>query len=229
MRRRWILPVLAAAVVFALPILSATAGCHAFSFTETTYTVNEQAESVTLTVERDNNVADSSVKFHTVDGTAKAPQDYSQDSGTLEYTGQDLQKQFQINIVDDASDEQNEVFTVDLDGGSGCGAVNFQYDTATVRILDNDEKPIAQPTPTPTPTPKPTPTKTSTPTPKPSTASASPSPTPSSPSPTATGSPIAAAGPGDGGLSGGALAGIVAATVALGGVAAFWVRRRFLI
>lgn len=223
LRKRSVLPMIAAAAVASFPILAATAACHSFSFTQDTYTVNEQAGSVTLTVERDNNLADSSVEYHTVNGTATAPKDYKKEAGaTLEYTGEDLQKQFQVQIEDDGSDEQNEVFTVVLDGGSGC-AVNpsFRYDNATVRILDNDEKAVALPTPTPTPTkPKPKP--------KPSTASASPTPTPSSPSPTVSASAIAAADTGDEGLSGGALAGIMAGTLALGGAAAFWVRSRFL-
>lgn len=220
---RLIFPAIAVLVAW-FPIVSANAGCHSFSFTQDTYTVKEQAGSVTLTVVRDDKLADSSVQYHTVNGTATAPKDYKKETGsTLEYTGQDLQKQFQVTIEDDNADEANEAFTVVLDGGSGCAVnPNFQYDNATVTIQDNDEKAIVQPTPTPT--------KTSSPKPKPSTASASPSLTPTSPSPTPTtsASPIAAAESGDGGLSGGALAGIVAATVVLGGGAAFWVRRRFL-
>jgi hypothetical protein len=226
MRRRWIFPVLAAAVVASFPILSATAACHVITFDGDPYSVGESAGKVTITVSKGGTLASPTVDYETVNGTAKAGSDYENTKGTLEIPEGQSEASFDIPINNDSSDESNEQFTVRLKnpGQGGCFQVpTIDEDTATVTIQDNDEKPIAQPTPTPTPT------KTSSPKPKPSTASASPSPTLTSPSPTTSTSPIAAAESGDGGLSGGALAGIVAATVALGGAGAFWVRRRFLI
>lgn len=224
--KRWILPALAAALVASFPIPNATAACHIATFEGDPYSAGEGAGKVSVTVSNNGGGGVGSIDYKTVNGSAKAGQDYVAKSGTLAFIEPTGQLSFDVTINDDKKDEQDETFRVELSNPMGCFST-IQEASATVTIQDNDEKPIAQPTPTPTPSP--TPTKTSSPKPKPSTASASPSPSPSSPSPTATTSAIAAADTGDGGLSGGALAGIVAATVVLGGAAAFWVRRRFLI
>ena len=230
-RERLILMIVMTGAVAALPILEAGAACHAFTFSESTYTVSEEADKVTLTVARDGTLDDSSVKYNTVNGTAKSRHDFLRTTGTLSYAGDDEQQSFDVQIVDNNANEPTEEFTVVLSGGGGCDInPNFQYDSATVRIQDNDNV-ITLPTQSSSPTPTPTPTTTKKPKPKPSTASPSPSPSPTatSPSPTASASPIAAAtDEHGGGLSSGAIAGIVAATLVAGGGAALWVRRRFL-
>ena len=218
-RARWILPALAAAFVASFPILSATANCHIATFEGDPYSTGEGAGKVTITVSNNGGGGNGTIDYKTVNGSAKAGQDYVAKIGTLAFTEPTGQLSFAVTIIDDKKDEQDETFRVELSNPQGCFST-IQEDSATVTIKDNDEKAVAQPTPTPTPT------KTSSPKPKPSTASASPSP--SSPSPTTSASPIAAADSADGGLSGGAIGGIVAATVVLGGAAAFWVRRRFL-
>jgi cell division septation protein DedD len=212
-----------------LPTNPAAAQCHSFSFSQDSYPVSEDAGSVSLVVSRDGTVDDSSVKFNTVNGTAKSPQDYSKSSGTIPFTGSEQEKSITITIKDDKTKELTEEFTVVLQSGDGCDVnPNFQYDSATIRIQDDDQL-IAQPTATPTPTP--TQTATKKPKPKPSTASASPSSSPTG-SPTATpttsGSPLAQADDADGGTSSGLVVAIVVLTLVFGGIAAFWVRRRFL-
>jgi hypothetical protein len=226
-RTRWLGILSGILIVVVLPSTPAFAPCHVISFDGDPYSVGEGAGKVTITVSNGGGQGTPTVDYDTVNGTAKAGSDYVESSGTVQFVQGDSEATFDIPIANDAADEPNEAFTVRLMNPSngGCNPAPFiQEDTATVTIQDNDEKAIVQPTPTPTPTP----TKASSPKPKPSTASASPSPTLASPSPTTSASPIAAADPGSGGLSGGALAGIVAATVLLGGAAAFWVRRRFL-
>ena len=225
--KQW-LGIFAVILAVLVPAAPAFAPCHVISFDGDPYSVGEGAGKVTVTVSNGGGQGTPTVEYETVNGTAKAGSDYVSSSGTIQFVQGDSDVTVDIGVTNDTADEPDETFTVRLKNPSngGCNPAPFiQEDTATVAIQDNDEKAIVQPTPTPTPT------KTSSPKPKPSTASASPSPIPASPSPrtTTTASPIAAADPGDGGLTGGALAGIVAATVVLGGGAAFWVRRRFLI
>ena len=219
-RRR--LVALAALVMATLPIPRAIAACHEASFPDDPYSVGESAGKVTITVSNNGGAGVGSIDYKTKNGSAKASKDYQAKSGTLAFAPGTSELSFDVPILNDGDDEQNETFTVELSNPQGCFST-ISEPSATVTIQDNDEKPI----PLPSVIHSPTPTKTAKPKPKPSTASPSPSPT-LSPSPTDTASPIAAPAAGDGGLSGGALAGIVAGTLGVGGAAAFWVRRRFL-
>jgi hypothetical protein len=220
--------VLAAILITASP---ASAPCHIITFEGDPYTVAEDEGSVTITVSKNGPVGAPTVDWETDDDTAKAPGDYTADNGTL--TLQQSEETFEITIKDDTSDEANERFFVRLSNptNGGCTSnVTVQEDTAVVTIQDDDEKPVAQPTKTAAPkppAPKPTATNTQTPTPTPT-----PTPTQSAtetPTPTQSASPVAQAdADDDGGVSPGALAGIVAAVVVAGGGAAYLVRRRFL-
>lgn len=226
-RERLFLTILMAGVVAALPTLQASAACHVASFVGDPYEVSEGAGKVTITVSNNGGAGNGSIDYETQDATAKSGQDYAARQGTLEFQAPTGVLSFDVTIMNDSKNEKNETFRVRLSNPQGCFNT-IQEDTAVVTIQDND-KLITLPTATPTPTPTPTPKKT-TPKPKPSTASATPSPSPTatSPSPSVSGSPIAAAADDGGGLSGGAVGGIVAATLVLGTAAAFWVRRRFL-
>lgn len=206
---------LTALILATFPFPPAAAACHSASFVPDEYKIDEKEDTVVVAVQNPGGVpGDRSVDYETVNGTAKSGSDYTKKSGTLTFNPGHTSEVIEIPIKDDSADENNETFQVRLKAKpSSCITEASIGPPATVTIQDDDEKPIVQPTPT----------KTS---PKPSTASASPSPTLTSPSPTS--SAIAAADSGDGGLSGGAIVGIVAATVVLGGAAAFWVRRRFL-
>jgi hypothetical protein len=227
-RERLILTILVAGVVAALPIIEAGAACHVASFVGDPYEVSEGAGKVTITVSNNGGAGNGSIDYETQDATAKSGQDYNARQGTLEFQAPTGVLSFDVTIMNDTKNEKNETFRVRLSNPQGCFST-IQEDTAIVTIQDND-KLITLPTATQTPTPTPTPKKT-TPKPKPSTASATPSPSPTvtTPSPSVSSSPIAAAADADGGgLSGGAVGGIVAATLVVGTAAAFWVRRRFL-
>jgi Calx-beta domain-containing protein len=230
---RVILVLAIAAALVTLPSGVAVAACHAFSFDKSSYAIGEAGGSVTLKVSRDGSQLDSSIQYDTVDGAAKAGSDYTAVSGTLSYTGSELEKSIVVPIRNDTKDEPNESFGVRLHDPAGCfgSGYSFPTDPVTVTITDNDPKPQPSTSSTPTRSSSPRP-NTSSPTPA-ATKSTSPSASPSpSPTPTTTPTPtqtaVAAAGETDRGLSGGALAGIVAAVVVLGGAGAFVIRRRFL-
>ena len=209
----------AALALAVLPIAPAGAACHVASFSGQPYVANESAGKVTITVTNGQGAGLGSVDYKTKNGTAKAPKDYTAAEGTLVFPPGTQTVSFNVAIVNDGTQEQDETFFVELSNPTGC-FTTLPDEPAKVTIEDNDQQ-IVQPTPTPTPT------QTKKPTPKPSTAS--PSPTSSSPSPTSSSSPIAIGDTDDGGLSGGALAGIIGGTVVVGGAAAFWVRRKFLV
>ncbi len=195
------------------PATPASAACHQFTFDRDAYSVSEGAGSVTITVSRDAGFASSSIRYQTVDGTAKAGQDYSARSGTLSY-GAQISMSLSVPVTNDATDEPNETFRVRLHDPAGC-APNPSYDVddpSTITIQDNDAPPPPPPSPIPTmTTPSASPTATAT------TPAASPSRTPI----TTTTGPTVVARPADddGGLGGGGIAAIVAAllVVTVGG------------
>ncbi len=229
--RRILAVAFALVVVVLLSVQVAHAACHQFRFDKDVYPVKEDVGSVKITVSRDANLASSSIKYQTVDGTAKAGSDYTAVSGTLNYTNQ-INMSFSVPITNDTKNEPTEAFKVRLYGPSGC-LPNPNYDVdqpSTVVIADNDPKPTPKATPTRTPTltptskaskPKPTPT----PTPRPT---STPTPTQNeSATPNSTSSAVAASDEGSGGFSGGAIALIAIAVLAASGTGAVFVRRRF--
>ncbi len=209
----------------------ALAACHQFRFDKDVYPAREDVGSVRITVSRDANLASSSIKYQTVDGTAKAGSDYKALSGTLSYSNQ-ISMSFSVPIINDTKNEPTESFKVRLYGPSGC-LPNPNYDVdqpSTVVIADNDPKPAPKATPTQTPTPTPTskafkpkPTPTLTPTP---TSSSTPTQNESA-IPIPTSSAVAASDEGSGGFSRGAIALIAIAVLAASGTGAVFVRRRF--
>lgn len=205
-----------AALVVATVLLAgspAVAACHAFGIEVTPTTVREGGH-VTVTVSRDAAVSPSQVDVSTVDGSATAGEDYRRLEQTASFTDE-IQQTFTIDITDDDLDEPAETFRVRLSNPGGCAPnPNFVVDPdvrVTIRASD-----AAAPSPTPTETE----TETEEPTPSPE-----PSPTPQ-PSPSPTESPLAAPEDTGGGLSGAAIAGIVAgAAVVIGAVAIALLRR----
>jgi len=105
-------------------------------------TVNEGAGTVTITVTRSGPDGAVSVAYATADGTAMAPADYLSAAGTLNWAdGDTAPKTFTVTIVDDASVEPSEAFSVVLSNPTG-GAVLGPNSTETVTILDNDAPPV---------------------------------------------------------------------------------------
>jgi cell division septation protein DedD len=221
-----------------LPTSPANAACHNAVFVDDPYTVGEAAGSVTIKVSNQAGAPPGgTVDYRTLNGTARAGQDYMQKSGTLNFPPGVEEVSFTVPITNDATDEPNETFKVELRNPTGCFATGDLDPPATVTITDNDPKPQPAQTSAPprtsspkprTSTPASTPTATRTPSPSPTptpTETETPTPTPTD---TETAEPLAQPDDAGGGLSGGALAGIVAAVIVLGGAGALLVRRRFL-
>lgn len=184
-------------VLFVLTIVAATvwtgprvdAACHFFTVGASS-SVGE-GNRANVIIERDAAAAPSSVRVQTVNGTARAPADFTAFDQRIEFTNE-TQKTISIQTREDASDEPNETFQVRVSEGQGCAVnPNFDYgDPAQITITDDDDPaptvaPTQAPRPTtttipartrtPEPTDSPTPSPSATPTPT-ATASASPSP-----------------------------------------------------
>ena len=95
----------------------------------------------------------TTVDYATSDGTAVAPGDYTQSSGTLTFRAgpSPATMTISIPIVDDALPEPIENFSVTLSNPSSTSPfpISISRNTGACAILDNDTIP---PTPTPTPT-----------------------------------------------------------------------------
>ncbi|MFN2623250.1 MAG: Calx-beta domain-containing protein [Chthoniobacterales bacterium] len=113
-------------------------GTSTIQFTSPTYSVNENAGSVSVTVVRSGGVQLAvSADYATSNGTAQAPSDYTATSGTLTFASGETQKTINVPINDDALVEGNETFNVTLSNPSA-GATLGSPSNATVTILDND-------------------------------------------------------------------------------------------
>jgi hypothetical protein len=108
------------------------------SFQPTTYSVNEGAGSVNLTVQRQGSIAAAaSVSYATQAGTATAGADYTTTTGTLSWpAGDGSTKVINVPIIDDTIAEPAETFSVVLSNvvGSTLGS-----SVATVTIIDNEQ------------------------------------------------------------------------------------------
>ena len=107
-------------------------------FSSSTYSVNENAGTVTLYVTRTNgNSGAASVAYAMSDGTATAGSDYTSASGTLSWSdGESTSKTIAVSISDDSSVEGDETFTVTLSNATGAG--RGAPSSATVTIVDNN-------------------------------------------------------------------------------------------
>lgn len=115
-------------------------------FSSSTYSVNENGASVTITVTRTGGSSGAvGVSYSTSNGTATAGSDYTSTSGSLSWAdGDTTDKAFTVNVTDDGTVEGNETFDTALSsptGGASLGTPN----TAIVTIIDNDGAPPAVP------------------------------------------------------------------------------------
>ena len=105
-------------------------------------TVNEGDGTLTFTLTRSGATgAAGSVDYAINPGTATTPADYTANdslSGTVNFAAGETSKTVTVNIVDDAIDEANETFTIDLSGASGMTIADAQ---GVGTILDNDAAP----------------------------------------------------------------------------------------
>jgi hypothetical protein len=109
-------------------------------FTQATRTVVEGVASVQLTVARGGNccgVGPITVKYATEDGTAKAGEDYTAVSGTLDFPEGTFQKTITIPILNDQVRESTEQFSIKLTDPTG--EVDLANpSTAVINIGDNE-------------------------------------------------------------------------------------------
>ncbi|WNC72790.1 Calx-beta domain-containing protein [Thalassotalea psychrophila] len=106
-------------------------------FSGESYSVNESAGSVTITVQRiDGDYGDVSVDYAVANGSGINGNDYSVTDGTLYFSNGEMSQTINIDITDDTLDENTETFSVILSNPISATLGNNQ--TANVSIIDND-------------------------------------------------------------------------------------------
>ncbi|WP_446875094.1 DUF4347 domain-containing protein [Phormidesmis sp. 146-35] len=101
------------------------------------YTVNEDGNAVTISVQRSGNTENNAtVQYATSNGTATAGADYTAQTGTLTFLPGETIKTFQVAITNDVLGEPNETINLTLSNPTG-GVLDNQL-TATITIADND-------------------------------------------------------------------------------------------
>jgi hypothetical protein len=123
-------------------------------FTASSYSVDESAGQVTVTVTRSGGSLGGpvSVDYATGDGTAIAGSDYTATSGTLTFGPGEDSKSFTVSIANDSAHEDSETFQATLSNVTG-GASIGSPSGATVTIADDDPAPVTPTPPTPPTTP----------------------------------------------------------------------------
>jgi hypothetical protein len=155
----------------------AQAGCHAFTLSVSP-TSTQEGGGINVTVRRDGEVDDSSVRVSTINESATSPADYSRVNQVVSFTS-GTSRSLQIITNNDATTEGDETFRVHLSEPAGCDPnTNYQLGPdvrVTIRASD-PATPSPQPTQPPavittappsSPTPSPTPSDSPTPTPSP--------------------------------------------------------------
>jgi outer membrane biosynthesis protein TonB len=128
----------AAAALF-LVLAAASAAADAPSLTVNDVTVTEGdsgAKNAVFTVALSASSADPvTVDYATVDGSAKAPDDYAAASGTLTFAPGELSKQVTVAVAGDTLDEPHETYSVELANAVGATIADGR---GAGTILDND-------------------------------------------------------------------------------------------
>jgi|GEM_PF-922250 len=102
-------------------------------------TVNEGAGTATFTVTLDQaSGQDVTVNFATTGFSASSPDDFTNTNGTLTIAAGDTTGTISVDIIDDAIDEVDEIFTVDLTGATNANIID---DQGIGTIIDNDLPP----------------------------------------------------------------------------------------
>jgi len=103
------------------------------SFSATTYTVMENATSITITVNRSGNISEAiSVDYAVSNGTATDGTDFTAASGTLTWAANDNSaKTFDVQIMSDSATEEDETVQIALTSPSA----NTSLGANTIAIL----------------------------------------------------------------------------------------------
>jgi hypothetical protein len=111
-------------------------------FSATSYVVNENAGSVTVSVTRSGNTSlATTINYATSNGSATQPSDYTSVSGSLQFAAGETVKSFVVPIIDDAMVEGTETINVSLTSPS-VGSVEGSPFTTTIVVLDDDKPSI---------------------------------------------------------------------------------------
>ena len=111
------------------------------SFSSATYSVAEDGDTVTITVNRTGGSDGTvTVDYLTSDGTATDGSDYTATSGTLTFSEGETSKTFIIIIKDDTQYEGKETVNLTLSSPTG-GAMLGEPSSAVLTIIDNEEPP----------------------------------------------------------------------------------------
>lgn len=104
-------------------------------FSKSTYSVDEQAPSVVLTVERRNNSTGAvSAHFTTVNGSATAGSDFTATSGDLSWaSGDATPRTITVPLINNAAAEGAEAFTVELSAITGAVTPSGKSVTVTIQ------------------------------------------------------------------------------------------------
>lgn len=118
-------------------------------FSASTYSVNENGGSATITVTRTGGSSGAvSVNYATGGGSATAGDDYVTTSGTVSFDdGDTANKTFTVTINDDPDYEGNETVNLSLSSPTG-GATLGSPSAAALTIVENDPQPNQQISPT---------------------------------------------------------------------------------
>ena len=108
-------------------------------FDSASYRVAENAGSAALTVKLLSGSLTETVTliYTTMDGDAVAVSDYDLTTGAITLSSGDTEETIMVPIIDDDTRETDEMFTVELSGGSS--GVILDPSVATVTILKNDQ------------------------------------------------------------------------------------------
>jgi len=102
------------------PTLPAESSSGNIIFDQSSYTVNEDAGSISLTLNRVNgNQGELTAKVQTSDGSAKADEDYNKKTAEIIFGANDTSKQVSITINKNEETEKTESFNVTLSDSNG--------------------------------------------------------------------------------------------------------------
>lgn len=109
-----------------------------FRFTTSTFSVNENAGTVNITIVRTGgNQGTVTVDYAVAGGTATAGTDFEASTAKLTFAPKETSKTFTVRILDDANSEGTEAATITLTNPTN-GAIIAAPGTATISIIDNE-------------------------------------------------------------------------------------------
>jgi hypothetical protein len=115
-------------------------GASQLQLSATTYNVQENAGSVTITVTRTGDTSGTvSVQYATSDGLAAAGVDYTAASGTLTFTPGDTSETFTVPLLDDGQIEGTETVNLALSSPTAGATLVGEAAQAVMVIRDNND------------------------------------------------------------------------------------------